>query len=236
MVPCGEPEAGEVSEPGSLIVYGGHDAVVSRTLYRVAAEHGLTVADAPDDLSSGRAVLVVVVDVDSDDHLLEVAPWQSRCPRAAVVGVVRQPDPARWRAAERAGCDFVTTRGALGPQLRRWLVPGAVRRRRVAILDASDIAGRLGFIQRVEQTPVGPLAVFRVQGALCAIADRCPHAGAALSSGPLEGEILTCPGHGSQFDVTTGERVRGPADAGVAVHRLVEEAGRVFLEWSAPVS
>lgn len=222
-----------MSEAGSLIVYGGDDALVSRTLRRVAVEHGLTVAEPPDDLSSGRAV-VVVVDVDSDDHLRAVAPWRSRCPSAAVVGLVGQPDPARWRAAERAGCDLVTTRGALGPQLRRWLSSGAVHRRRLALLDASDIAGRLGFIERVEETPVGPLAVFRVQGALCAIEDRCPHAGAALSSGPLDGQILTCPGHGSQFDVTTGERVRGPADAGVAVHRLVEEDGRVFLEWSAP--
>lgn len=226
-----------MTEAGSLIVYGGHDVVVSRTLQRVGAEHGLRVAEAPEE-PEGPALgaVVVVVEVDSDEHLLEVAPWRSRYPSAVVVGVVGQPDPARWRAAERAGCDMVTTRGALGPQLRRWLSTGTVRRRRLALLDASEIAGRLGFITRVEQTPVGPLAVFRVQGALCAIEDRCPHAGAVLSSGPLEGEILTCPGHGSQFDVTTGERVRGPADTGICAHRLVEEDGRVFLEWPASAS
>lgn len=190
------------------------------------------VVESVDDLGTAR-VVVVVLDVDAEERLADVLPWHARCPSSAVVGVVSRPDPVRWRAAERAGCDMVTTRGAIGPQLRQWLASGAVHRQRVALLDSSDIAGRLGFIQRVEPTPLGPLAVFRVQGALYALEDRCPHAGVALSGGSLEGEVLTCPGHGSQFDVRTGERVRGPADAGVAVHRLVEEGGRVYVEWSA---
>lgn len=219
-----------MSDAESFVVYGGADPVVRRTLRRVAGEHGLVLAETVDDPSAARVVVVVV---DVDETLLGVGPWRSRCPSATVVGVVGQPDPARWRAAERGGCDMVTTRGAIGPQLRRWLTSGAVHRQRLALLDSSDIAGRLGFIQRVEPTPLGPLAVFRLEGALYALEDRCPHAGVALSTGPLEGTVLTCPGHGSQFDVCTGERVRGPADAGARVHRLVEEDGRVYLEWSA---
>ena len=41
-----------------------------------------------------------------------------------------------------------------------------------------------------------------------AVNNRCPHLNASLSRGKLEGTIITCPSHGSQFDVTTGQVVR----------------------------
>jgi 3-phenylpropionate/trans-cinnamate dioxygenase ferredoxin component len=34
--------------------------------------------------------------------------------------------------------------------------------------------------------------------------------GADLSRGTLEGNIITCPRHGSKFDITTGESISGP--------------------------
>jgi nitrite reductase/ring-hydroxylating ferredoxin subunit len=43
----------------------------------------------------------------------------------------------------------------------------------------------------------------------------CPHAGAPLHGGTLDGFCLTCPWHGSQFDVRTGDVVRGPATQGL---------------------
>jgi len=50
-----------------------------------------------------------------------------------------------------------------------------------------------------------------------------------LSSGEIEGTVLTCPGHGSRFDVRTGERLRGPADTDIAVFPLVQEGGQIYL-------
>jgi 3-phenylpropionate/trans-cinnamate dioxygenase ferredoxin subunit len=38
--------------------------------------------------------------------------------------------------------------------------------------------------------------------------NRCPHMGGNLSQGTLEGTILTCPRHHSQFDLTDGHVVR----------------------------
>ncbi|HXZ30178.1 MAG TPA: Rieske (2Fe-2S) protein, partial [Dehalococcoidia bacterium] len=38
--------------------------------------------------------------------------------------------------------------------------------------------------------------------------NRCPHMKGDLSQGKLEGTIVTCPVHGSQFDITDGEVVR----------------------------
>ncbi len=38
--------------------------------------------------------------------------------------------------------------------------------------------------------------------------NRCPHMGGKLSQGKLEGTVVTCPRHGSQFDLTDGRVVR----------------------------
>jgi 3-phenylpropionate/trans-cinnamate dioxygenase ferredoxin subunit len=38
--------------------------------------------------------------------------------------------------------------------------------------------------------------------------DRCPHMQARLVLGKLEGTIVTCPRHGSQYNIKTGEVVR----------------------------
>ena len=38
--------------------------------------------------------------------------------------------------------------------------------------------------------------------------DRCPHMKGDLSQGKLEGTVVTCPVHGSQFDISNGRVVR----------------------------
>lgn len=38
--------------------------------------------------------------------------------------------------------------------------------------------------------------------------NHCPHMGGKLSKGKLEGTVVTCPLHGSQFDLTDGHVVR----------------------------
>ena len=73
------------------------------------------------------------------------------------------------------------------------------------------------------------MAVYHTAGQLHAIADRCPHAGTVLSGGAVEGTVLTCPGHGSRFDICTGERLRGLADAGIAVFPLIDEGSQICL-------
>ena len=48
-----------------------------------------------------------------------------------------------------------------------------------------------------------------VDGSYYAIANRCTHLGGSLGKGVLEGSIVTCPRHGSRFDVKTGKNVGG---------------------------
>jgi nitrite reductase (NADH) small subunit len=49
------------------------------------------------------------------------------------------------------------------------------------------------------------LAIFNVAGTLYAIDGVCPHQGGPLGSGELSGCIVSCPWHGWQFDVRTGQ-------------------------------
>ena len=48
-------------------------------------------------------------------------------------------------------------------------------------------------------------AVFNVGGKFYVLDGMCPHAGGPLGQGTLQGCIVTCPWHGWQFDVTTGQ-------------------------------
>ncbi len=45
------------------------------------------------------------------------------------------------------------------------------------------------------------VALFNVAGEFYAVDDVCIHAGGPLGAGPLDGEIVTCPWHGWQFNV-----------------------------------
>jgi nitrite reductase/ring-hydroxylating ferredoxin subunit len=53
--------------------------------------------------------------------------------------------------------------------------------------------------------------VTNVDGQLHAFDDTCTHSGCSLAAGMLNGTTVTCACHGSQFDVTSGAVLRGPA-------------------------
>ncbi len=59
---------------------------------------------------------------------------------------------------------------------------------------------------------------------------RCTHAGAPLAEGSLSGEVLTCPWHGSQFNVTNGSILRGPTEKPLRVYSCTVREGFVFID------
>lgn len=61
------------------------------------------------------------------------------------------------------------------------------------------------------------LLLARVGEACYATQLRCPHLGADLARGSLEGTVVTCPRHGSQFDLRDGHVVRWTDWGGVAL-------------------
>ena len=51
------------------------------------------------------------------------------------------------------------------------------------------------------------IAVFNVNGTICAIGDTCTHRGSPLSHGKVEGWIVTCPWHGAKIRYPNGRRI-----------------------------
>ncbi len=69
------------------------------------------------------------------------------------------------------------------------------------------------------------IAIANVEGDLHAWDDVCTHQQCSLAEGELDGTIVECPCHGSQFDIMTGEAVQGPAVDPVDVFEVREEDG-----------
>ncbi|MFQ5896474.1 MAG: Rieske (2Fe-2S) protein, partial [Nitrospinota bacterium] len=74
----------------------------------------------------------------------------------------------------------------------------------VEAASASEIAPGTGCAVEVKGKEV---ALFNVGGTFYAIDNTCTHQGGPL--GELEGNIVTCPWHEWQYDVTTGELAEG---------------------------
>ncbi len=73
------------------------------------------------------------------------------------------------------------------------------------------------------------VALFNVDGQFFALDGVCPHQGGPLAAGQVTGCIVTCPWHGWQFDVQTGQHqlsrtLRQPSFA------VKVEAGAVWVE------
>ena len=59
------------------------------------------------------------------------------------------------------------------------------------------------------------------------LAERCSHRGGPLSEGSVDGSCITCPWHGSRFDLDTGAVVQGPAVVGQPAYEVRESGGAV---------
>ena len=177
---------------------------------------------------------VAVVALEAGGACDFVSELKAARPDVIVAAHTFSPDRNVWEEAERAGADVVVNSGALAKTLAAMVASAGTAglgKKRWALFDAAEIAGRLGLIAACDDTPIGPVAVFNLDSKLVAVADRCPHAGARLSQGGYESGVITCPAHGSQFEAATGGRARGPADCGVEVFDVVSDAGRVWLLW-----
>jgi nitrite reductase/ring-hydroxylating ferredoxin subunit/uncharacterized membrane protein len=56
-----------------------------------------------------------------------------------------------------------------------------------------------------------PVLLARVNDSIYCLHDTCVHAGCSLSGGKLDGLVVTCPCHGSQYDIRDGSVLNGPA-------------------------
>jgi nitrite reductase/ring-hydroxylating ferredoxin subunit len=91
-------------------------------------------------------------------------------------------------------------------------------------------AGEMGEGE-ITAVPVGErlVAIANVGGNLHAFDDVCTHQHCSLAEGDLDGLVIECPCHGSQFDITSGEVVNGPATEPIDVFEAREEDGQLLV-------
>jgi nitrite reductase/ring-hydroxylating ferredoxin subunit len=74
------------------------------------------------------------------------------------------------------------------------------------------------------------IALYNVDGTFYATDDECSHAEASLSDGWLEDYEITCPLHGSAFDVRTGRPLCLPATKPVRTYPVRVEGDDIYVE------
>jgi nitrite reductase/ring-hydroxylating ferredoxin subunit len=97
----------------------------------------------------------------------------------------------------------------------------------IKVTQTGDVTPGTGTVVDANGTAI---AVFNVGGAFYAIANACTHVGGPLGEGTLDGTTVTCPWHGSQFDVTSGQVRKGPARRPVATYPVRVKGNDVFVE------
>jgi nitrite reductase/ring-hydroxylating ferredoxin subunit len=133
--------------------------------------------------------------------------------------------PAASRALRLAGLAAVTAGGLLGGHISFRLSGGANQAEPVphlvepgwhdlmpaaGLADGQPVKAMLGEV---------PVVVIRDGRAVHVLAGRCSHLSGPLFDGELDAGHLTCPWHGSEFRITDGSVVRGPATAPQPVFR-----------------
>ncbi|MDE1853456.1 MAG: Rieske (2Fe-2S) protein [Thaumarchaeota archaeon] len=95
-------------------------------------------------------------------------------------------------------------------------------------------------IGKVDEIPPGKVKGFskrgirflvaNIDGAFYAIGSTCTHAGGPLEKGVLEGNVITCPWHGSRFDAATGKVVSGPASNPEPTYKVTMSGKDLIIE------
>lgn len=95
----------------------------------------------------------------------------------------------------------------------------------VAVARADEIPDGERKIVEVDGRSIG---VFHHRGRWIALHNSCLHRGGPVCAGPLEGDTLTCPWHGYQYDVNTGQLLLDPS-AKLDSYAVEVRDGQVFI-------
>ncbi|HLG93699.1 MAG TPA: Rieske (2Fe-2S) protein [candidate division Zixibacteria bacterium] len=73
------------------------------------------------------------------------------------------------------------------------------------------------------------IAIFNVNGRLVACDNVCLHRGGPLGEGDIEEFLVTCPWHGWQYDLATGECLMNPK-AKISLYPVTVEGDSICVE------
>ncbi|HAA55982.1 MAG TPA: ferredoxin [Myxococcales bacterium] len=94
--------------------------------------------------------------------------------------------------------------------------------------NSSDLAEGGSLCRKFEDEEI---AVFRVEGNVYAIENQCPHMGAPLSEGTLEGTTVLCPWHNARFNLHVGSVTSKINCRAALIYTIREVDGVIELEW-----
>jgi 3-phenylpropionate/trans-cinnamate dioxygenase ferredoxin component len=82
---------------------------------------------------------------------------------------------------------------------------------------------------RIVQSGTLFICVYRIDGRLYALEDRCSHDDGPLCEGERAGYEVICPRHGARFDIRTGRVLSLPATEDVEAFPVEERDGEVVV-------
>jgi nitrite reductase/ring-hydroxylating ferredoxin subunit len=77
------------------------------------------------------------------------------------------------------------------------------------------------------------IVVARDGGALYGFDESCTHKRCSLLDGEIEDGVVSCPCHGAEFDLVTGDVLVGPATIPLPIHQIRVEDGRILVRLSS---
>jgi nitrite reductase (NADH) small subunit/3-phenylpropionate/trans-cinnamate dioxygenase ferredoxin subunit len=104
---------------------------------------------------------------------------------------------------------------------------GTLMSKLVKVAETKEVAPGTGKVVDAEGRSI---ALFNEAGTFHAIDNTCSHQGGPLGEGELTGEVVTCPWHGAQFNVNTGEVLALPARTGVRSFPVKVQGDDVLVE------
>lgn len=201
----------------------GADAAVAMGVISAVPTAMAGISDWVDLGGHQRRVATVHAMTNVMAHTLFAASWAARAAGLRGVG----------QALSGVGYGGVLFSGALGGDLVYNLGTNVSKadfpqpaEDEVGVLASSDLADGAPVVVQVGPVPV---MLLRSGTELYAVQNWCTHAGGPLNEGELEGSCVTCPWHGSQFDLSNGAPLTGPAASPLHTFEVRELGGRIYV-------
>jgi nitrite reductase/ring-hydroxylating ferredoxin subunit len=99
----------------------------------------------------------------------------------------------------------------------------------VKVADLNDVPQGSLYQIEIDGTQV---ALANVDGEIYAFSGACTHRGGPLVDGDLDGDVVTCPWHGGQFNVRTGEVISMPPSEAIRTYPVQVEGNDVKIAQS----
>ena len=97
----------------------------------------------------------------------------------------------------------------------------------ITVAELNEI--RPGHLLKVQHDGIAYMLA-NVDGTIYATDDLCSHEDASLSTGALKAECVSCPLHGSRFNVRTGEPMEDPATENIRTFPVRVENNKVMIQ------